>query len=181
MPDAAKYSAVAQLPDGRRLDIRALNQNDRAAFEEAIGRMSPGSLYRRFFSVKRSFTSQEVGYSLSVDFVNEIAVVAIVEEGDRSGMVGLGRYFITRPRRAELAFAVIDEYQGQGIGKALMRHLVAIARESGLDELFAEVLPDNVAMLKVFETSECKVKLQRTPDVVKITIDLGSNLATRKA
>ena len=56
-----------------------------------------------------------------------------------------------KPGKAELALAVIDEYQGLGIGSALLRHLVTIARECGISELFAEVLPDNRPMLKVFE------------------------------
>ena len=52
-----------------------------------------------------------------------------------------------------MAFAVIDEFQGQGIGAALMRHLATIARAAGVKELVAEVLPDNIPMLKVFQKS----------------------------
>jgi GNAT superfamily N-acetyltransferase len=54
------------------------------------------------------------------------------------------------PGRAELAFALIDEYQGQGIGTALIS---TIARGAGLQELIAEVLPENAAMLDVFKKS----------------------------
>jgi ribosomal protein S18 acetylase RimI-like enzyme len=63
-----------------------------------------------------------------------------------------------QPGKAEVAFAVVDEYQGQGIGAALMRHLAAIAREAGLKELVADVLPDNIPMLKVFEKSGLRVR-----------------------
>ena len=45
----------------------------------------------------------------------------------------------------------VDPYQGQGIGAALLHHLAAIARSAKLQELIAEVLPDNIPMLKVFE------------------------------
>jgi ribosomal protein S18 acetylase RimI-like enzyme len=45
---------------------------------------------------------------------------------------------------------VIDAYQGQGIGRLLMKHLLAIAREKGLRALTAEVLPENAAMLRLF-------------------------------
>jgi ribosomal protein S18 acetylase RimI-like enzyme len=181
MLDAAKFSSIAWLPNGRRVEIRALKQSDGPAFVQAIERMSAGSLYRRFFSVKRYFTSQEVAYFLNVDFVSQVALVAVVQEEDWSGIVGAGRYIIMQPGRAELAFAVIDQYQGQGIGKVLMRDLAAIARESGLDELFAEVLPDNVAMLKVFEKSGYDVEMRRTPSAVQITIDLGSYPSNSKA
>ena len=45
---------------------------------------------------------------------------------------------------------MIDDYQGQGVGTLLMRHLAIIARAAGLKELIAEVLPENSAMRKVF-------------------------------
>jgi GNAT superfamily N-acetyltransferase len=54
------------------------------------------------------------------------------------------------PGRAELAFALIDEYQGQGIGTALIS---TIARGAGPQELIAEVLAENAAMLDVFKKS----------------------------
>ena len=68
-------------------------------------------------------------------------------------VVGGGRFVVVRPGTAELAFAVIDVYQGQGIGAALMRHLTLLARAGGIKELIAEVLPENIPMLKVFHKS----------------------------
>ena len=76
-----------------------------------------------------------------------------------------------RPGKAEVAFTVVDQYQGQGIGTELMRHLVAIARDAGLEELVAEVLPDNVPMLKVLEKSG--LPLTTKPDADTITVVLG--------
>jgi GNAT superfamily N-acetyltransferase len=181
MLDAAKYSSVASLSDGRRLEIRALKQEDRSDFFEAFDRMSAGSLYRRFFSVRPNFSSQEVAYFLNVDFVSQVALVAIVKEAGRPAIVGVGRYILMQPGRAEVAFVVIDQYQGQGIGKALMHHLVAIARESGLNELFAEVLPANIAMLRVFEKSGHSVRMQRDANALNVTIHLDNRRTSGKA
>ncbi|MGA9549670.1 MAG: GNAT family N-acetyltransferase, partial [Rhodomicrobium sp.] len=66
----------------------------------------------------------------------------------------------------------VDAYQGQGIGGALMRHLAGIAREAGLKELTAEVLPDNISMLKVFEKSGLHLKVERESQVMHITLQL---------
>jgi ribosomal protein S18 acetylase RimI-like enzyme len=49
-----------------------------------------------------------------------------------------------------MAFVVVDAWQGRGVGSILMRHLVKIASDAGLQELTAEVLPENAAMIKVF-------------------------------
>jgi len=116
MLEAAKYSAVELLRNGLRVEIRSLRPDDRAELVAAIGRTSTQSLFRRFFAAKRGFTEQEIAFFLNVDFVSHVALVAVVEEGGRPVIVGGGRYIILQPGKAEVAFAVIDERQGQGIG-----------------------------------------------------------------
>jgi len=169
---AAQYSANETLRNGGRVEIRALKPEDQTDLIAAVGRSSAQSLYRRFFGVRRNFTQQEIEYFLNVDFVNHVALVAVVEEGDHPAIVGGGRYVVVQPGKAEIAFAVVDQHQGQGIGAALMRHLTAIAREAGLKELTAEVLPDNISMLKVFEKSGLRLSTQRESQVVHVTLQL---------
>src|ERR1700754_3737579 len=144
MLDAVAYSAVETLRNGRRIEIRAFRSSDKEALESAVGRTSALSLYRRFFTIKREFTEREREFFLNVDFINHVALVALTDEAGHSAIVGSGRYVVVRPGKAEVAFAVIDEYQGQGIGAALMRHLVVVARAAGLKELIAEVLEENI-------------------------------------
>ena len=170
--EAANYSASETLRDGRRLEIRALRPNDRAGLAAAVARSSDQSLYRRFFSLKRSFSESEVEYFLNVDFVNHVALVAVVEEDGRPTIAGGARYIVEQPGMAEIAFAVVDEYQGQGIGAALMRHLAAIAVSAGLKELIAEVLPDNMPMLKVFEKSGFPRSVKHEAQVVHVSLAL---------
>ena len=66
---------------------------------------------------------------------------------------GGGRYIVFDLGRAEMAFVVVDAWQGRGVGSILMRHLVKLASDAGLQELTADVLPENVPMRKVFEKS----------------------------
>ena len=172
MVEAANYSACETLRDGRRVEIRALRPADRADLIAAVGRSSGQSLYRRFFAVKRSFTASEIDYFLNVDFLNHVALVAVVNEQGAPVIAGGARYVVVQPGKAEVAFAVVDQYQGQGLGAALMHHLAAIAREAGLEELIAEVLPDNVPMLKVFEQSGFPLSIKREPQVVHVALRL---------
>jgi GNAT superfamily N-acetyltransferase len=172
MMPAATYSAVETLRDGRRVDIRAQRPDDRAELLEAVGRTSLQSLYRRFFAVKRDLTEQEVAYFLNVDFVDHVALVAVMEEDSRPVIVGGARYIVLKPGKAEVAFAVIDQYQGQGIGTALMRHLVGIARGIGLREWIADVLPENDAMLKMFTKSGLPLTTKCEANVVHVVLRL---------
>ena len=172
MADAAAYFVVETLRDGRSVTIRALKPEDRSAMLSAVGRVSPQSLYRRFFGPKRGFTEKETDFFVNVDFVTHVALVAVISEGGKDTIIGAGRYIVTQPGKAELAFAIIDEYQGQGIGTALLRHLVLIARESGLQQLDAEVLQENVAMLTLFRKCGFAFKKIGGAGVVHVVLDL---------
>src|ERR1700741_1627793 len=143
------YSACEKLRDGRPIEIRALNPDDEAGMLAAIDRTNAESLRRRFFVTKRGFSETEKAFFLNVDFVNHVALVATVDEGGRQTIIGGGRYVLTEPGKAEVAFVVIDAYQGQGIGALLTSHLVNLARAAGLNDLAADVLPENVPMRKV--------------------------------
>ena len=171
MTDAAGYSATEVLRDGRSVEIRAVAPHDRDGLIEAFGRASAESLHRRFFAVRR-ITEQEIAFFSDVDFVNHVALVVVTEEGGRPVIVGGGRYIVVQPGRADVAFAVVDQYQGYGIGAALMRHITTIARNAGLEELIAEVLPENAPMLKVFEKSGLQSSATREPGLVHVTLRL---------
>jgi RimJ/RimL family protein N-acetyltransferase len=171
--EAAKYSAVEELRNGRRVEIRALRPDDRADLLAAIGRTGAESLFRRFFAPKRGFTEKEIEFFLNIDFIAHVALVAVVKEEGRSMLVGGGRYMVVQPGKAEVAFAIVDQYQGQGIGARLMHHLAAIARICGVRELIAEVLPDNAPMLKVFAKSGFDLSTKREPGVVHVALQLN--------
>ena len=158
--------------NGRRVEIRALRPSDRESLVKAVDRASPQSLYRRFFGVKRHFSEDEIRFFLNVDFINHVALVAVAEDNGHPTIVGGGRYVISAPGTGEVAFMVVDGYQGQGIGMALMRHLTLIAREAGLRQFTAEVLPNNTAMLKVFERSGLRQSIKREAGSTHVALQL---------
>lgn len=170
--DASAHCVAGRLRDGRPLEVRALQPGDRDGLLAAVARSSDESLYRRFFAVKRAFSEREMDYFMNVDYVRHVALVAAVEEAGRQVIVGGGRYVVTEPGVAEVAFAVDDAHQGMGIAPALLRSLVAIARAAGLEAFVAEVLPDNGAMLKVFERSGLRVTSRRADGVVHLHMGL---------
>lgn len=172
MSDAARYSAVESLRDGRQMEIRAFRPEDRPAFIAAADEVGPRSRYLRFFTLKREFSEKEREFFLNVDFDKHVALVAVAEEAGQKLIVGAGRYVGVEPGKAEVAFTVIDRYQGQGIGASLVRHLVIVAREAGLQELIAEVLPENRSMLHLFQKSGLPVSVVSEPEVVHITMQL---------
>jgi len=168
----AIYSARETLRDGRPIEIRALKPDDEADMLVAIDRTAAESRRRRFFVSKRGFSEQEKAFFLNVDFVNHVALVATIDEGGRRTIIGGGRYVVTGPGKAEVAFVVIDAYQGQGIGAMLTRHLASLARAAGLNELAADVLPENAAMRKVLGKFGFEAGRSHDPQVIHMTLPL---------
>jgi ribosomal protein S18 acetylase RimI-like enzyme len=170
MLNPAGFSITATLRNGVKIEIRAQQPQDRKDLEASIARTSDESLHRRFFGAKRHFSEKEAEYFLNIDFINHVALVAVARENSKQAIVGAGRYVVVEPGAAEVAFAAVDEYQGQGIGAALMRELSSIARQAGLTKLIAEVLASNGAMLKVFKRSGMLMSTRREGPVIHVTL-----------
>jgi RimJ/RimL family protein N-acetyltransferase len=170
--EISSYSEFETLRDGRRLHVRALRPEDRAGMLDFVGRMSEQSRYYRFFAPKNAFTEREIAYFLNVDFVNHVAFVAVLEEAGQPLIVGSGRYIVSQPGCAEIAFGVDDAHHGLGIASVLMRHLVAIARRAKLEVLTAEVLAVNASMLRVFEKSGLEFSKKSERGALHVTFRL---------
>lgn len=169
----ATYSAREHLRDGRLIQIRALRPDDEAEMLAAVDRTNPESLRRRFFVTKRSFSEKEKAFFMHIDFVSHVALVAEIDEGASPSIIGGGRYIVTEPGEAEVAFVVVDAYQGQGIGALLARHLIELARAAGLKRLTADVLPENAAMRKVLGKFGFRNARSLDPQVVHLVLPLA--------
>jgi len=165
--------AVETLRDGKTVQVRALRPEDRADLLAAIGRFSVQSRFQRFFTFKRGFTDQEADFYVNVDFVDHVALVAVATDGAKPVIVAGARYIVVGPGKAEVALAIDDGYQRQGLGKALLRHLAAIARAGTVNEFVADILPHNTAMLRVFEASGLKVRTEREPGAIRVFLQLS--------
>jgi RimJ/RimL family protein N-acetyltransferase len=178
--NAARYTAAERLRNGAPVQIRALRPSDRTEMLAAVGRLSKEALYRRFFAPKGSFSEREIEYFLNVDFVDHVALVAVLSEGGRQVIAGGARYIVSRPGCAEVAFAIDDPHQKMGIATHLIRHLTEIARAAGLQEFAAEVLAENLPMLKVFTNCGLAMKTRRARDIVHVTLALPSAQRTEQ-
>lgn len=137
------------LRDGSTLHIRPVAPQDRAAISEFLRALSPESRAFRFFgTVNLDWASR---WASDVDYSDRYALVAI--SGSEQKIVAHGAYVRTGRERAEVAFAVADEWQRYGIATILLSHLAGAAEERGIGVFTANVLPDNHRMIQVFRDS----------------------------
>ena len=174
--DIRNYTSTEYLRDRRQVIIRAIRSDDKGLLADSLGKVSPESLYLRLFSGKRNFSDDELKQIATVDFVNIVALVAVMGKDGMDQIVGGGRYVRIEPcgtrQSAEVAFLIDDAYQGLGIGSRLFKHLASIARESGITHFEAEVLPSNVAMLSLFNRSGLPFVKTKSRDSIHLTIQL---------
>jgi RimJ/RimL family protein N-acetyltransferase len=138
------------LRDGRVVDVRPLERGDREGLAAAVGRLSEQTRYLRFASAKPRLTKRELDFLVDVDHRHHEAIVAI-DPTTRRG-VAAARYIQLpdEPGAAEIAATVTDDWQGNGLGTALLRQLAGRARDEGYSTFRASVLASNqrsIAML----------------------------------
>jgi GNAT superfamily N-acetyltransferase len=172
--DARTYSQRDRLLDGRPVLVRAIRPEDKAILREGFHRLSPQSIYLRFFQAKKELNEAELRYLTEVDFESHVALLAILdEEGPELG-IGVGRYIVEPgTRSAEVAFTVDEIHHGLGVGTLLLMHLARIARGQGLEEFRAYVLAENRAMLEVFENAGFPLERRLEGNVIVATLGLG--------
>src|ERR1700732_4274632 len=119
--DPAQYSEIEILRDGSSIRIRAIQPGDKDRLLRHFESLSPRSIYLRFFGFKRALTPADLVRFTEIDFVQHVALVASLGEGEEERFIGVGRYLrIPRTVQAEVAFAVLDEYHRRGIGTLLL-------------------------------------------------------------
>ena len=140
-----------ELNDHRVVDVRPLHRRDRKGLAEAIGRLSPQSRYLRFANAKPHMSARELDFLVDVGRREHRALVAV--DPATGWGVGVVRYVQLRdePAVAEIAVTVSDDWQGRGLGSAMVTQLIEQARDDGFSALRASVLATNkrsIAMLR---------------------------------
>jgi RimJ/RimL family protein N-acetyltransferase len=174
--DIRNYNVTERIRDQRTVTIRAVRPDDKGLIIDAVTNVSSESIYRRFLMTKKEITPQGLKQVTEVDFFNVVALVVLLEKDGDAQIVGGGRYIRTGPsgngQRAEVAFLIGDAFQGLGIASRIFKHLVAIARDSGITQFEAEVLPSNEAMFKVFARSGIPVTRAASGGSVHVLMEL---------
>ena len=141
------WEADVLLRDGRTAHIRPVTPDDEGLLVDFYdNHVSDTSKYYRFFSPMPHLSQRDVTRFTHVDYVSRVAFVLMLREQ----MIAIGRYDVTSPGEAEVAFLVSDDHQGRGIGQLLLENLSQAGRERGIEKFVAEVLPDNARMIQVF-------------------------------
>ena len=162
------WEADVVLTDGGTAHIRPITPEDGDLLRAFHARLSPETIYYRFFAPYPRLSDRDVKRFTHVDYDERVGLIATI-----SGvMVAVVRYDKISEDEAEVAFLVEDAHQGRGLASVLLEHIGAAARERGVRRFIADVLPENRRMINVFR--EAGYTAQQTFDegVIRLTLDL---------
>jgi acyl-CoA synthetase (NDP forming)/RimJ/RimL family protein N-acetyltransferase len=150
----AHWEADVLLADGRAAHLRPIVPEDAPGLIEFYSRVSPESKYMRFFAPYPELSERDVHRFTHVDHVDRVCFVVTLA----GKIIGLARYDRIDTEQAEVAFLIEDAHQGRGLAQLLLEHLAQAGRERGVRRFVAEVLPENVRMIKIFRDAGYKVE-----------------------
>lgn len=175
----AHWEADVVLRDGVPAHLRPIGPADAEALQELHTGQSERSVYLRFFAPMARLSESDLERFTRVDHRDRVALVVVVPRDGRDSIIAVGRFDRTGPTTAEVAFMVADAHHGRGLGSVLLEHLAAVARELGIDEFTAEVLPQNGAMLAVFREAGYEVSQEFDDGLVAVRVDLDPGERSR--
>jgi len=177
-PYPSQYSTAFTLRDGASVVIRPIRPEDEPLLMEFHATLSNQSVYLRYFhGMKLAVRTahERLAQMCFIDYDRQIALVAESndsEPGLRS-ILGVARLYKSRGGNdAECAFLVSDALQHQGLGTELASRMIHVAREEGLESLWADVLGENTGMQRVFRKFGFKIA---GSDREVLTFKLGLN------
>jgi acyl-CoA hydrolase len=140
------------LRSGREVLLRPARGGDAHAMQLLFHKLSERDSYMRFFRRLSALSYDEAQRLCNVDFIHDVAFVAVSGPRDNEEIVGTGAYFLNpSSNMAEVAYMISPTWQGTGLGSALQQRLKEFAISKGVRGFVAEILPANTAMQHLAE------------------------------
>ena len=161
------------LHDGTEIFFRPVKPTDEKALSEMLYSLSSDSVQKRYFVYTKTFPHKDVQKLSNIDYQQNLSIVGTVPSVSGEKVVAVAQYILDpKTQAAEVAFLVQDEWQEKGMGTFLLDYLTQIAKQRGVKQFCATVLPSNKPMLAIFHNSGYQVKTAFDGGVYDVTYDL---------
>ncbi len=165
-----QYETTITLKDGREVFLRPVKPIDERLVQEFFYSMSDREVYYRFLHSIKAFPRKDMQRMVNIDYHREMSVLALVGEFGKQEVAGVGRYVLGSGDYPEVDFAVLDKYQGLGLGRAIMTYITDIARDRGFKGISAVVMSENLASLHILTHLGYAVTGVVSQGVMEITV-----------
>lgn len=158
--------------------MRRATPADDALVADLLARLPVRTRYLRYLHptpASPEWSQAETARMLRRPSAAGVTLIAVAGTGEAAHAVGIGElsWASAASTRGELGVLVHDDQQGRGLGRALGRQLIVEALMRGLHELYAELLPENRAALRLLTSAGLPHTLVHSAGTLHITLDLG--------
>lgn len=162
--------------ENRRIFIRPVKPEDAPLFTELFKRLSPTTIYYRFFGILKELRPEMLARFTQIDYDREIALVAMDEDFETERMLGVAR-IIGDPdgKTGEFAVMVGDDWQGKGIGSTLLTKCLSIAEKRNFKTVHGIVLKENRNMLALGKKLGFEIRKDQESGENELVIHFGEN------
>jgi acetyltransferase len=178
-PYPRKYAKPWKSEDELDFVIRPIRPEDESLVVDFHGRLSNETVYQRYFT-KLGY-EQRVAHERLVrvcftDYDREIALVAerLDAETGKLCIAAIARLIrLHNSTAAEFSLIVADDYQGHGLGTEMVRRLIEVGREEGLDRMVAEILGANGGMVRICQELGFEIGADEDGETVQAELRLS--------
>ena len=154
-----EWETVFTAKNGMKVEFRPKQSSDTEMLWNMFSTLSEDSVS----NLIPPFTRERIeGWTSNIDYDEVLAIVAVIKEKNEQRIVGSASLKFNpnehSKHKAELGITVHDEYQNMGIGTALVKHLLNIARMKKLIQVWLQVNTDNDIAVHIYKEAGFQIE-----------------------
>jgi ribosomal protein S18 acetylase RimI-like enzyme len=164
------------LRDRSSVLIRPISRLDRDAERAFIENLPLNAPRFKIFGQLGHPSEEAIEELTDIDYVHEMAFIAIVKEDAHERIVGVSRYRTDHlVLTCECSVTVDIAWQDKGLGTRLMQHLIEMAQSMGIQRMFAFVSIENLQMRELVSFLGFQKKIdEEHPEPVVYELDMAA-------
>jgi acetyltransferase len=181
-PYPTQFVGTWSAGDGTPFTIRPIRPEDEPLMVRFHEALSEETVYARYFEhlkLSQRTAHERLTRICFIDYDREMALVAEARDPETGEVeiAGIGRLSKARGLpEAEFAILIADRWQRRGLGTELLRRLVRIGREEGLDRIWAEMFASNRGMRRASEAAGFGLRsVTDDPTLVVAELDISDH------
>jgi putative acetyltransferase len=153
------WETTFTLADGKKVDFRPKQSTDTEMLWNMFSTLSEKSLS----NLVPPFTRERIeGWTSNIDYDKVLTIVAVIREKDEQRIVSSASLSFNKQEifkhKAELGITVHDDYQNMGIGTAMLKHLLSIARMKKIRKVWLLINTDNDRAVHLYKKAGFEIE-----------------------
>jgi putative acetyltransferase len=155
----SEWETVFTTRNGNKIVFRPKQSGDTEMLWEMFSTLSEEST----LNILPPFTRERIeSWTNNINYNQVLTIVAVLEEKNEQRIIGSASLKFNQQEalkhKAELGITVHDNYQNMGIGTALLKHLISIARMKKLKKIYLHVSTANDRAINVYKKAGFKIE-----------------------